>query len=262
MSIDGFHDDDKDALVAYRPGLTAEFHEYLEMLARWLRVEVEGTENLPPGRAILVANHAFGFDQAFAVHGIWKATRRPVFALGEHVWWGVPLVRRFAAAIGIVDGTQENAERLLEQEHLLIVLPGGLREAVKPATLRYRLLWGHRYGFIRAAIRAQAPLVPVAGVGSDEWFNFVGNPFERGRRLLGRAFPLTVPKHLWTLPHWVRPRYLIGAPIPPLPLSQIDDAAALRRLRQTVAGALHELIDLELARRAGFALDAEVQKER
>ncbi len=65
------------------------------------------------------------------------------------------------------------------------MLPGGLREAVKPSALRYRLLWGDRVGFVRAAIRNQAPVVPLATLGGDEIFDFVGDAYARGRRWLG-----------------------------------------------------------------------------
>lgn len=58
---------------------------------------------------------------------------------------------------------------------LVLVLPGGLCEAVKPHELRYRLLWGHRYGFVRAALRHGAPLVPVASLGADDIIHLVGD---------------------------------------------------------------------------------------
>ena len=50
-------------------------------------------------------------------------------------------------------------------------------EALKPRELRYRLLWGHRYGFIRAAIRNRTPISPLAAIGSDELFDFVGDAY-------------------------------------------------------------------------------------
>jgi len=52
----------------------------------------------------------------------------------------------------------------LSHDQLVLVMPGGVREALKPRELRYRLLWGHRYGFVRAALRNQTPIVPVASV--------------------------------------------------------------------------------------------------
>ena len=126
-------------------------------MAKRLHVEVIGIERLPPGRALLVANHAFGWDILFAMSAIRAKTGRPVWALGEHVWWKVPGARWIAAELGTVDGTPENVDALLSRDEIVLVLPGGIREALKPRELRYRLLWGHRYGFVRAAIRNHAP---------------------------------------------------------------------------------------------------------
>ena len=73
-----------------------------------------------------------------------------MWGLGEHAWWKVPFLRRLAAAVGTVDGNPGNVNRLLSADEVVLVLPGGLREAVKPRELRYRLLWGKRYGsFVR-----------------------------------------------------------------------------------------------------------------
>ncbi|HMI83466.1 MAG TPA: hypothetical protein VK550_05185 [Polyangiaceae bacterium] len=41
-------------------------YTFIEWLARRLRVEVDGLEHLPPGRALLVGNHAFRFRAALA----------------------------------------------------------------------------------------------------------------------------------------------------------------------------------------------------
>jgi 1-acyl-sn-glycerol-3-phosphate acyltransferase len=243
MTLDGFREGDELAFTGFRPTTCDAFTRYLQWIARALHVEVVGVENLPAKRALLVANHAFGWDIAFAMSGIRAATGRTVFALGEHLWWRTPFLRRLAAAVGTVDGTAENVDALLQAEQLVLVLPGGLREAMKPSALRYRLMWGQRYGFVRAAIRNRTPIVPVAALGADEIFDLVGDSFERGARLLGRfglgSFPVPRLAHL---PHRARLRYVIGEPIEPL-----DDVRATRWM---VEGALHELLDRELAARA------------
>src|SRR4051812_8602576 len=182
MSIDGFQASDKQAFGGFEPKRAEHFFGKIDRLARRFEVDVDGMEHLPAGRGLIVANHAFGWDVVFAMAAVWREQRRPVWVLGEHLWWKVPFVRRLAAGIGTVDGTPENVDRLLAQDQLVMVLPGGLREAVKPRELRYQLLWGQRYGFIHAAIRNQAPIIPLASVGTDELFDFVGNPYQRGRR--------------------------------------------------------------------------------
>lgn len=252
MSIDGFRPDQKDT------GFSREWTErafgYVDRLATALGVEIEGLENLPAGRALLVANHGFGWEAIFPMSAIFRATGRPVFTLGEHLWWRIPFLRRIAAALGTVDGTPDNVDRLLNAGELVLVLPGGLREALKPATLRYHLLWGHRYGFIKAALRCAAPVVPVALLGGDDLFDFMGNPYERGRRWFQRPrWPIPLPKRILPIPHRVRFRIVIGEPLEPLgPPEQAEDPRLLRRFRHLVKGALQDLIDTELARRAGL----------
>jgi 1-acyl-sn-glycerol-3-phosphate acyltransferase len=255
MPIDGFRPDQQRPFVAFNPTSAERFFRVIEWLARRLHVEVIGIENVPTGRALLVANHSFGWDVLFAMGAIWRDTRRPVWALGEHAWWKVPFVRRIAAALGTVDGTSQNADTLLQQEALVLVQPGGLREAVKPRELRYQLLWGHRYGFVRAAIRNQAPLVPLASIGSDEIFDFVGNAHARGERWLhGTGIPIPLPARILPIPHFAPLRFVIGAPIAPPPFEFAGDEERVRRLRHEVEGALHELIEGELARRAGISI--------
>lgn len=249
-TLDGFESVHKQAFGGYSPRVADEFYRGVHWLSDRLEVEVDGIERLPAGRALIVANHAFGWDVAFAMAEIARRTGRHVFALGEHLWWRVPVLRRFAAAIGVVDGTPENADRLLANDELVLVLPGGLREAVKPRELRYRLLWGRRLGFVRAAVRNRAPIVPLACIGGEEVFDLIGNAFQRGDRWLhGLGVPLPRPAN-W-LPRRAKMRFVVGEPIAP-PEGDAGDERALVRLRHEVEGELAEMIDCELARRAGF----------
>jgi 1-acyl-sn-glycerol-3-phosphate acyltransferase len=258
MSIDGFQTRDKEPFRAFEPKYADRFYGLVERVAQRLEIEVEGLRQLPSGRALIVANHAFGWDVMFAMAAVWRECHRPVWVLGEHLWWKVPFLRRVAAGVGTVDGTPANVDRLLAEDQLVIVLPGGLREAVKPRELRYQLLWGQRYGFIRAAIRNRAPIIPLASVGTDELFDFVGNPYQRGRRWLGpraRGLPIPLPKRILPIPHRVQMKFLFGEPIPPRGGPNEDSNFELvRGMRREVEGALHELIEGELARRAEIDL--------
>ncbi len=253
--IDGFRSDQHQAFTSYSDAAAARFYESIGSLRRRFQVDVQGLEHIPRGRALIVANHAFGWDVVFPMEAIWREVHRPTWALGEHLWWKIPFVRRLAAAVGTVDGTPENVDRLLQKDQLVVVLPGGLREAVKPRELRYRLLWGHRYGFVKAAIRNQAPIVPLAGIGFDELFDFVGDAYKRGQKWAPWIHvPIPLPSRILPIPHRVAWRYVFGEPIAPPPVESGDDPVAVRRFRREVEGALHELLDEELARRAGISL--------
>jgi len=247
MAFDGFVSDQKDAFVGFSAPVSERFYAALDAAARKLRVDVQGIDGLPAGGALLVANHTFGWDPAFAIARIRARTGRTIWALGEHLWWRVPGLRRIASAVGVVDGTPANVDALLRAGELVLVLPGGLREAVKPRELRYRLLWGHRYGFVHAALRNRVPLVPLACVGGDDVIGLVGDAYARARRL-HLPFPLPRP----TIPHRAALRFIVGEPIPVDGCT--DDDAGARRLRREVEGALHELIEDELVRRLHFGM--------
>lgn len=242
---------------AYRPQFAQRFFEGVRYVGDKLHAEVSGMEHIPrTGPALLVANHTFGWDVAFPLAALQQQVGRSAFVLGEHLWWRIPILNRLAAAIGVVDGTPEAAEQLLTAGELLLVLPGGLREAVKPRELRYQLLWGQRYGFVKLAVRHQVPLIPLACVGADDLFDFVGNAYARGRRWFGsRTLPVPLPSRVLPIPHLTSLRFIVGEPIPPrVPRECAEEPEALRPLRREVAGALHELIENELARRAGIDL--------
>jgi hypothetical protein len=111
------------------------------------------------------------------------------------------------------------------------------------------LLWGHRYGFVRAAMRNHAPIVPLACIGGDDMFDVVGNAFARAKRW-GVGIP--IPR-LALFPHRASLRFVLGEPVSVEARGSESDAHAVRSLRREVEGAIHEAIEEELARRAGFA---------
>lgn len=250
-TIDGFHDGLTSAYGGYSRRIADPFWRLLDRASARLHVHVAGAERLREGPALLVMNHAFGWDAMLPMAAIRRITGRQVWALGEHLWWQVPFLRRLAAGVGAVDGNPANVDRLLQNGELVLVLPGGLREAMKPRELRYRLLWGKRFGFVRAALRNHAPLVPLAGIGADEVFDFVGDAYGRGRRWIKRDFPIPRPSWGLPIPHFPRLRYIVGEPIEAKIQAEETEDHAVRRLRREVRGALEELIDEALAERVG-----------
>ena len=74
-----------------------------------------------------------------------------------------------ANKIGLVGAHPENAQRLLrDEERLVLVFPEGQKASRKLYWQRYRLRRFGRGGFVRTAIRAGVPIVPVAVLGAEE----------------------------------------------------------------------------------------------
>ena len=140
----------------------------------WFRVEVEGIENVPSeGGALLTSNHSGALPPDAPM--IMQAIRhehpvpRPVYMLAEHWFKGYPGVGMLTNKIGVVPAHPANAQRLLADEsRLALVFPEGQKGSRKLYWQRYRLRRFGRGGFVRTAMRAGVPIVPIAVVGAED----------------------------------------------------------------------------------------------
>jgi 1-acyl-sn-glycerol-3-phosphate acyltransferase len=140
----------------------------------WFRCEVEGVENIPSaGGALLVSNHSGALPPDAPMIG--KAIKeehphpRPLNITVEHFFKGYPGFSMLLPKIGCVAAHPANVHRLLrDEEQLVLVFPEGRKGTEKLYKDRYRLRRFGRGGFVEAAMRAQAPIVPVCVVGAEE----------------------------------------------------------------------------------------------
>jgi 1-acyl-sn-glycerol-3-phosphate acyltransferase len=140
----------------------------------WFRVETEGVENVPTdGGALLVSNHSGALppDAPMIMQALRNEhpARRPLYMLGEHWFKGYPGVGMLANKIGLVAAHPANAQRLLGDEgRLVLVFPEGQKGSRKLYWQRYRLRRFGRGGFVKTALRAGVPIVPIAVIGAEE----------------------------------------------------------------------------------------------
>jgi 1-acyl-sn-glycerol-3-phosphate acyltransferase len=139
----------------------------------WFRAEVEGIENVPAsGGAMLVSNHSGALPPDAAM--IAKAIReehahpRSLNITVEHFFKGYPGFSMLIPKIGCVAAHPANVHRLLyDEEQLVLVFPEGRKGTEKLYKDRYRLRRFGRGGFVEAAMRARAPIVPICVVGAE-----------------------------------------------------------------------------------------------
>jgi 1-acyl-sn-glycerol-3-phosphate acyltransferase len=140
----------------------------------WFRCEIEGIENVPSeGGALIVSNHSGALppDAPMIVKAIKEEHPhpRPVHLTVEHFFKGYPGFSALLPKIGGVAAHPANVQRLLyDEQQLVLVFPEGRKGTEKLYKDRYRLRRFGRGGFVEAAMRGRAPIVPVAVVGAEE----------------------------------------------------------------------------------------------
>jgi len=195
---------------------------WFHALHRWyFRVRSEGHDRIPAeGPALLVSNHGglLPFDGAMTVVDVLLHTDPPRLPRAVVDRWAgtIPWVNVFYARVGQVIGTRENVMDLLDDGQLVLVFPEGMDGVRKLLTQRHRVQHFRR-GFVEAALRAGAPIVPMAVVGSDDQAPILFDWSVLARRLSLPFFPVT-PTFPWLgplglLPYPVRYRIVYGEPL-------------------------------------------------
>jgi 1-acyl-sn-glycerol-3-phosphate acyltransferase len=139
---------------------------------RYWRVRTSGLEHLPSGPCVLVANHS----GALPLDGplLHRVVRRERPQLPDARWlledqlFYAPLLGALANRLGAVRATPENAHRLLDEGRPLIVFPEGIPGLSKPFSERHHLARFGRGGYLKVALRAGVPVIPVAMIGGEE----------------------------------------------------------------------------------------------
>ncbi|MBN8868636.1 MAG: acyltransferase family protein [Solirubrobacterales bacterium] len=222
----------------------------------WFRVEVEGIENVPAeDGALIVANHSGALPPDAPM--IMQAIRnehpapRPLYMLGEHWFKGYPGVSMFVNKMGLVPAHRENAQRLLHDEgRLAVVFPEGQKGTRKLYWQRYKLRRFGRGGFVRTAIRAQVPIVPVAVVGAEEAMPIFAH-LNLLKKLSGLIyFPLTpsfphfgLAAPLLYLPSRFKIRFMEPIDMAEYPVETIDDPAEIQMISERIRARIQHQLD-------------------
>lgn len=213
----------------------------------YFRVKTYGIENLPPGRLLVIANHAgqIAIDAAMigAATVLEADPPRPLRGMGEYWLPTLPFFNVFMARVGGVVGTPKNCVDLLEHGEAVIAFPEGVRGMNKPFSERYRLQeFGN--GFMRLALQTNTPIVPVAVVGSEEQAPSLGNFMPLAHLLQMPAFPLVITP----FPFPVRYHIYFGEPMEFRGNWNDEDEVIVTKVEQ-VKTRIHDMIQRGLRQR-------------
>lgn len=222
------------------------------------RAELRGAEHIPRrGSALMISNHGrMGYEIINLFQLIHSHTDRFPRPLAEHFYLANRLLRRALSPLGVVDGTRENAVSLLQEGELAICYPGGFQDIQLNPYGREEIFWEGHFGFIKIALLARAPIIPIASIGNNNGLVHLNKGDVYGKimfRLSGfnrrgsqyrntplpfsigiLPLPMTAPLS-WLFPLPVKLRYFVGEPIlfaePP---EAAEDPETVQRLHRQV----------------------------
>jgi 1-acyl-sn-glycerol-3-phosphate acyltransferase len=162
-----------DPLTQRDPAYVAKALPFLKLAMRgYFRSEVRNMDRVPDGGVLMVGNHSGGLMpmdvpiiavQFFETFG----AERPLVCLAhDMLFTGIngPIMRKF----GFVPARREAAHHLLTSGAVTIVFPGGDYDSFRPTLESNVIDFNGRTGYVRTALRAGVPVVPVVSIGGQQ----------------------------------------------------------------------------------------------
>ena len=185
----------------------------------WFRMEIEGWEHLPEPPVLLIGIHSgapFVWDAWTVGIQWWRrfGTDRPLHGTAHDALMAAPLIGSYFRKMGVLPAAPDSIASALEAGHDVALWPGGEIDSLRPWTDRDTAVLAGRKGFVRMAITAGVPIVPIATVGGPDSMPVLA----RGRRL-AQALQLDKVARLKMFPISIQaPWGIAPAMLPELPL--------------------------------------------
>jgi 1-acyl-sn-glycerol-3-phosphate acyltransferase len=206
----------------------------MEILRKYLRVEVEGLENVPRrGAALICPNHSgfSGFDALVLAHVLHQDFKRIPRVLTHQFWFLNKATAIPAQKMGFTEATFDNGVAALTKNNLVVIFPEGELGNFKSSDQMYQLQEFKR-GFVRMAVTTQSPIVPCLVIGAEETHINL-RQLKLSKYLRGLVIPL--PLNFIPLPVKWKIKFL-----PPIYLPYKKDSVDDRELMAEVASEIQE----------------------
>jgi 1-acyl-sn-glycerol-3-phosphate acyltransferase len=240
----------------------------------WFRMEIDGWENIPEPPALLVGIHSgapFVWDAWTVGLQWWRrfGQDRPLHGTAHDALMAIPIVGRYFRSMGVLPAAPDAIATALAEGRDVALWPGGEVDSLRPWSERDRANLAGRKGFVKMAIRAGVPIVPIATVGGADAMpvlirgDRLSKVLKLDRLLRLKVFPVAV-----SLPWGIAPAALPQLPLPAkirtrfMPAVELDHDPAraedddyVERKYHEVQGAIQEGMDA-LARKRALPLFA------
>lgn len=184
----------------------------------YFRSEVQGLDNIPDGGALLVSNHSGGLVPmdvpvvAVAFHDHFGG-ERPFYVLAHDglLQIGKPVL----GPAGFLPASRDNALAALRSGATTMVFPGGDYDVFRPTKDAHKIDFGGRKGYVRTALDAGVPIVPVVSIGGQEQLLVLSRGEWLARLLrLDKLFRLKIAPIIVGVPFGLTSGFVPNLPLP------------------------------------------------
>jgi 1-acyl-sn-glycerol-3-phosphate acyltransferase len=188
----------------------------------YFRVQTSGWHHISPQQKVLfVGSHNGGLaapDMLMMMYDWFQhfGAEQPVYGLMHPtVWQASPEIAQLVAKVGAIIAHPKMAYAALRSGASVLVYPGGAEDVFRPHSLRNKIYFAGRRGFIKLALRENVPIVPVISTGAHDTLIVLADIYKIVRQLHELGMPW-----LFNIDPVVFPIYLgwpWGLAIGPLP---------------------------------------------
>ncbi len=242
------------------------------LMDRYFRLEFDGFENLPEEPCLLIGVHSGGpltMDAWTVIMAWWRQFEgsRHLHGTAHDVLMNAPVLGDYFRRLGVISPTRENIRTAFDQGDDVILWPGGEVDCYRNWRDRDKAVLGGRKGFIRLAMSAGVPIVPVATVGGHDTLFVLseGRGLAKKLKLKERmrsdvapitlSWPFGVALHLTPFQHVPLPAKIRTRIMEPIYLDdnpkRLDDQEYVEEMYALIEGTIQSGMD-ELAAKRRF----------
>lgn len=177
-------------------------------VAQWFPVHLIKTVELDPTQRYIFLYHphgviSMGANTALSTNGCHFSTVFPGitrFGVTLNVMFWAPLFREWLLALGFISANKATLVETLQNNHSIVLVPGGAAEALHAHKTNFRLHLQRRRGFVQLAMETHAHPVPCLGFGENEAFDTLYVAGNTTRNGVSSASSRVIPSallHYW-----------------------------------------------------------------
>ena len=244
------------------------------LMNRYFRLEIDGWDRLPDEPCLLVGVHSGGpltMDAWTVIMAWWRqfGETRALHGTAHDVLMNAPVLGQYFRRLGTISPSRDNIQAAFDRGDDVILWPGGELDCYRSWLDRDKAVLGGRKGFIRMAMRAGVPIVPVATVGGHDTLFVLSEGRGLAKRLnlkermrsdvapITLSWPFGLALHLTPFQHVPLPAKIRTQILDPVYLdadpARLDDQDYVEAMYDDVEARIQVAMD-ELAERRKFPI--------